>query len=376
MDLQLVRLPRARHRRHPRHRPGDRRGVRSTRAPPSSSAPATPGDRGDREGAGRTGAPACGASARRPRRRGAAAWVEAAAGAARRARRRRREHQRAGDPRHRGELVHRPSRSTSCTRCAWSQAALPHLEASSNGSIVAISSVSGREADFAAGPVRDHEDGDRRLHLRAGVPAGRRGPRQRRLARATPTSRAGSGSRSSRATPTLRVAVGLNPTGRMGTPEDSARAVVFLVQPGVQPHDRHAPRGRRRAHPGHPALSRAGGGRRVLTSRARATPRGAVARRRSSCPCRGRDRPTSRRAACRTAAPRRRRSGWRTGRRPAGCCPTPPGNRLSPVKTCVPASPGPRQTSAMLPGVCPRRWIDLEGLVADGHGVAVLDRAG
>ena len=32
------------------------------------------------------------------------------------------------------------------------QAALPHLEASGNGSIVAISSVSGREADFAAGP--------------------------------------------------------------------------------------------------------------------------------------------------------------------------------------------------------------------------------
>src|SRR5689334_24994526 len=30
--------------------------------------------------------------------------------------------------------------------------ALPHLQASSNGSIVAISSVSGREADFASGP--------------------------------------------------------------------------------------------------------------------------------------------------------------------------------------------------------------------------------
>src|SRR3954465_11949717 len=33
-----------------------------------------------------------------------------------------------------------------------SQAALPSLGPSSNGSIVAISSVSGREADFAAGP--------------------------------------------------------------------------------------------------------------------------------------------------------------------------------------------------------------------------------
>src|SRR5215218_9571335 len=32
------------------------------------------------------------------------------------------------------------------------RAALPHLEASGNGSVVAISSVSGREADFASGP--------------------------------------------------------------------------------------------------------------------------------------------------------------------------------------------------------------------------------
>ena len=30
----------------------------------------------------------------------------------------------------------------------------------------------------------------------------------------------------------------------------------------------------------------------------------------------------------------------------------------------------------MLPGVWPRRWIDLEGLLADADGVAVLDRAG
>src|SRR3712207_258050 len=33
-------------------------------------------------------------------------------------------------------------------------AAVPHLEASGHGSIVAISSVSGREADFASGPHR------------------------------------------------------------------------------------------------------------------------------------------------------------------------------------------------------------------------------
>ena len=54
--------------------------------------------------------------------------------------------------------------------------------------------------------------------------------------------------------------------------------------------------------------------------------------------------------------------------------PTPPGNRLSPVKTCVLPS-GARQTSAMLPGVCPRRCTTSSVGAPDGHGVAVLDRA-
>ena len=46
----------------------------------------------------------------------------------------------------------------------------------------------------------------------------------------------------------------LNPTGRMGTPEEMARAVVFLSSPVSSLHDRHAPGRRRRADPRHPAL--------------------------------------------------------------------------------------------------------------------------
>ena len=161
----------------------------------------------------------------------------------------------------------------------------------------------------------------------------------------------------------------------MGTPEEIGAGRRLPLQPGVQPHHRHEPGGRRRAHPGHPALSRAGGGRRVLTSRGRATPPGAGARRRGSCRCRGRGRPRSRRAACRKPLLDVVDQRWRTGRRPAGCCPTPPGNRLSPVKTWVPASSGPAPDQRDAARRVPAQVDHLERLVADGHRVAVLDRA-
>ena len=85
----------------------------------------------------------------------------------------------------------------------------------------------------------------------------------------------------------------------------------------------------------------AGRGQPPVTSRARATRRGAGARRRASCPCRGPGRPTSRRAASPNS--RSSTSSIRLANRAASfwVLPTPPGNRLSPVNTCTPASSGP-----------------------------------
>ena len=112
------------------------------------------------------------------------------------------------------------------------KAALPYLEASSKGSIVAISSVSGREADFAAGPY-----GTMKTAIVGYIPglafqlAGR-GVRANVVSPGQHVLRGRrSGSGSSRATRSCSRSLGLNPTGRMGTPEEMARAVVFLSSP-------------------------------------------------------------------------------------------------------------------------------------------------
>ena len=54
----------------------------------------------------------------------------------------------------------------------------------------------------------------------------------------------------------FETAVGLNPTGHMGTPEEVAGAGGLPRQPPGQPDQRHQPRRRRRADPRHPALER------------------------------------------------------------------------------------------------------------------------
>ena len=111
-------------------------------------------------------------------------------------------------------------------------AALPLLESSGHGSIVAISSVSGREADFAGGPY-----GTMKTAL-VGYVAGLafqlagRGVRANVVSPGNTYFAGGFWQDVERGNPDLfATALKLNPTGRMGTPEEMARAVVFLSSP-------------------------------------------------------------------------------------------------------------------------------------------------
>ena len=110
-----------------------------------------------------------------------------------------------------------------------SQAALPYLEASSNGSIVAISSVSGRETDFAAGPYGTMKTAIVRYISGLAYQLAGRGVRANVVSPGNTYFEGGVWQQIEQGNPDLyAIAVGLNPTGRMGTPEESAQAVVFL----------------------------------------------------------------------------------------------------------------------------------------------------
>ena len=113
-----------------------------------------------------------------------------------------------------------------------SQAALPYLEASDNGSIVAISSVSGREADFAAGPYGTMKTAIVGYIAGLAFQLAGRGVRANVVSPGNTYFEGGVWQSIEQGNPDLySMAVDLNPTGRMGTPEDSAKAVVFLSSP-------------------------------------------------------------------------------------------------------------------------------------------------
>jgi len=112
------------------------------------------------------------------------------------------------------------------------QAALPYLEESSNGSIVAISSVSGREADFAAGPYGTMKTAIVGYISGLAFQLAERGVRANVVSPGNTYFEGGVWQQIEQGNPDLySFAMGLNPTGRMGTPEDSAKAVVFLSSP-------------------------------------------------------------------------------------------------------------------------------------------------
>jgi len=112
------------------------------------------------------------------------------------------------------------------------KAAMPHLEQSDAAAIVAIASVSGREVDFASGPY-----GTAKSAIIAYI-------------QGLAYQLAGKGIRANTVSPgntyfpggvwesieqdnaeLFDMAMGLNPTGRMGTPQEMAAGVVFLASP-------------------------------------------------------------------------------------------------------------------------------------------------
>jgi 3-oxoacyl-[acyl-carrier protein] reductase len=113
-------------------------------------------------------------------------------------------------------------------------AAMPWLEKSSAGSIVAISSVSGREIDFAAGPYGTFKAA--LVHYIQGV-AYQRASKAIRANTVSPGNTyfpGGVWEQIEQGNPELyRTALALNPTGRMATPQEMANAVAFLASPAA-----------------------------------------------------------------------------------------------------------------------------------------------
>ena len=111
-------------------------------------------------------------------------------------------------------------------------AAMPYLERSDAASIIAVSSVSGREIDFASGPYGTMKAA--LIHYVQGLAnqlAGK-GIRANTVSPGNTFFAGGVWDQIQQGNPALyATALGLNPTGRMGTPQEMATAVAFLASP-------------------------------------------------------------------------------------------------------------------------------------------------
>ena len=112
-----------------------------------------------------------------------------------------------------------------------SQVALPYLEAS-RGSVVAISSVSGRESDVVSGPYGTMKTAIVGYISGLAFQMAGRGVRANVVSPGNTYFPDGFWSAVEQGAPDVYAsALALNPTGRMGTPEEMAKAVVFLSSP-------------------------------------------------------------------------------------------------------------------------------------------------
>jgi NAD(P)-dependent dehydrogenase (short-subunit alcohol dehydrogenase family) len=112
------------------------------------------------------------------------------------------------------------------------RAATPYLEASDSASIIAISSVSGRESDFASGPYGTAKTAIVGYIHGLAMQLASKGIRANTVSPGNTYFEGGVWASIETGNPELfATAVGLNPTGRMGTPDEVADPVVFLASP-------------------------------------------------------------------------------------------------------------------------------------------------
>ena len=113
------------------------------------------------------------------------------------------------------------------------RSALPHLERSDAASIIAISSVSGRESDFASGPYGTAKTAIVGYIHGLALQLADKGIRANTVSPGNTYFEGGVWADIETGNPDLfATAVGLNPTGHMGTPAEIASCVVFLASPG------------------------------------------------------------------------------------------------------------------------------------------------
>lgn len=113
-----------------------------------------------------------------------------------------------------------------------SKLVIPYLEKSDMASLISISSVSGREADFASGPYGTMKTAIIGYMAGLALSLADKGIRVNTVSPGNTYHQDGVWPGIESSDPELFAqAMSLNPTGRMGTPEETAASVVFLSSP-------------------------------------------------------------------------------------------------------------------------------------------------